>query len=46
MYIELTRMRILYGDITCIYGKAHMTVMYVILKLNINKLSYIESVMF
>ena len=26
MYSELTYMRILYGEITCIYGKAHMTV--------------------
>ena len=26
MYTELTRMRILYCDITCVYEKAHMMV--------------------
>ena len=26
MYTKPTRMRISYGDITCFYGKAHMTI--------------------
>jgi hypothetical protein len=26
MYVELTRMRILYGDIIYVYGKVHVTV--------------------
>jgi len=45
MYTELTRMRIQYGEITYIYGKAHVTVMKVIFRFNITKLSYIDNVM-
>jgi hypothetical protein len=45
MYIELTRMKILYRDITYVYRKAHVTIVQVILRLEIIKLSYIENVM-
>jgi len=45
MYTELTSMRIPYGEITYVYGKTHVTVVYVILRLEITKLSYIENVM-
>jgi len=41
MYTELTCMRILYRDITCVYGKTHMTIVQVILTLEITELSYI-----
>jgi hypothetical protein len=41
---KLTYMRISYGKITCFYRKAHMMVVQMILKLEISKLSYIESV--
>jgi hypothetical protein len=44
MNTKLTRMRISYGEITYIYGKAHIMVVQVIIKLEINKLSYIENV--
>jgi hypothetical protein len=36
MYIELTRMRISYGKITYVYGKAHVIIVLVILILEIN----------
>jgi len=45
MHIKLTRMRISYGAITYVYGKAHMTIVYVILRIEITKLSYIENFM-
>jgi hypothetical protein len=38
-------MRILYGEITYIYGKAQVIVMQVIIRFEITKLSYIENVM-
>jgi len=41
MYTELTGMRITYEEIIYVYEKTHMTVVYVILKLEITKLSYI-----
>jgi hypothetical protein len=46
MYIELTRMRISYVEITDIYGKAHVTVVQMILGLEITKSSYIENIIF
>ena len=42
MCAELTSMKILYRKITYIYGKAHMIVVLIILRLDINKLSYIK----
>ena len=45
MYTELTRMRISYKEITCAYGKTHVTVMYVIFRLEIIKLSYIKKIL-
>ena len=39
-------MRISYGKITCVYRKAHMNVVQMILKPKIIKLSYIENIMF
>ena len=45
IYTELTHMRISYAKITYVYRKAHVTVVYVILRLEITKLSYICSVM-
>jgi len=39
-------MRILYEEITCVYGNAYVIIMQVILRLEITKLSYIENVMF
>ena len=45
MYTELTLMRILYGEITYVYENAHVIVVYVILRLEITKLSYIENIM-
>jgi hypothetical protein len=44
IYTELTFKRILYGEITYVYGKAHMIVVQVIIRLEVTKLSYIESV--
>ena len=44
MYIEQTCMRILYGEITYVHGKVHVTVVQVILRLEVTKLSYIENV--
>jgi len=46
MYSELTQIRISYGEIICVYGKAHMTVVLVVFRLEITKLSYIRNVMF
>jgi len=46
MHTKLNRMRILYVEIIYIYGKAHVTVVYVILRLEITKSSYIENVIF
>ena len=46
MYTKLTRNIITYGEIIYVYGKVYMVVVYMILKLEITKLSYIESVMF
>ena len=45
LYTELTHKIIQYGEITYVYGKTHVTVVYVILRLEITKLSYIENVM-
>ena len=42
MYTKLTYMKTPYGDITCVYGKIHVTVMYMIIGLEITKLFYIE----
>jgi hypothetical protein len=36
----------LYEEITCVYRKTHMVIVYVILKLEIAKLSYIENAIF
>jgi hypothetical protein len=44
MYAELTRMQILYKEITYVYEKAHVIVVYVILRLEITKLVYIQNV--
>jgi hypothetical protein len=44
IYTELIFKRILYGEITYVYGKAHMIVVQVIIRLEVTKLSYIESV--
>jgi hypothetical protein len=44
IYTELTHMRISYAKITYVYGKAHVTVVWVILRLEITKLSYIWNV--
>jgi hypothetical protein len=41
---KLTCMRISYGKITCFYRKAYMMVVQMIIKLEISKFSYIESV--
>jgi hypothetical protein len=38
-------MRILYGEITYVYGKAQVIIMQVIIRLEITKLSYIENIM-
>jgi hypothetical protein len=46
MYTKLTHMEIPYGEIICVYGKAHMIVMEMILKFEITKLSYIENIIF
>jgi len=46
MYTKLTHMINPYGEITCVYEKAHMTVVQVIFRLDVTKLSYIESVIF
>jgi hypothetical protein len=45
MYIELTRIRISYGQITYIHGKVHVTVVWMILIFEIIKLSHIKNVM-
>jgi hypothetical protein len=45
MYTKLTRMRISYGEITYVYGKAHVTVVSVIFKLEIINSYYIKNVM-
>jgi hypothetical protein len=39
-------MRIPYRETDCVYEKAHVMIVLVILKLEITKLSYIENVMF
>jgi len=39
-------MMMLYEEITCVYRKTHMVIVYVILKLEIAKLSYIENAIF
>jgi hypothetical protein len=31
MFTKLTRIRILYEEITCVYGKAHVTVVLIML---------------
>jgi hypothetical protein len=36
----------LYEDITCVYRKIHVVIVYVILRLKIAKLSYIENTIF
>jgi len=36
----------LYEEITCVYRKTHMVIVYVILRLEITKLSYIENAIF
>ena len=46
IYTELTYMKILYEKITCDHEKAYVMVMYVILRLEITKLFYIENVIF
>jgi len=45
MYTELFHMRIPYREITYVFRKVHVTVVYMILRLEINKSSYIENVM-
>jgi hypothetical protein len=45
IYTELTYKRISYREVTYVYGKAHMIVVQVIIRLEVTKLSYIESVM-
>ena len=39
MYTKLTCMRIPYGEVICVYGKAHVTTVKVIFRLEIIKLS-------
>ena len=46
IYTELTYIKILYEKITCDHEKVYVMVMYVILRLEITKLSYIENVNF
>jgi hypothetical protein len=45
IHTELTCIRISYGEITCVYGKVHMTVMWVIFILEITKLSYVKKIL-
>ena len=42
MYTKLTRLRIVYKEITCIYEKTHVIVMQVIPRLEITMLSSIK----
>ena len=44
MFIELTCIRILYVEITYIYEKTHVTIVYVILGLEITKSFYIKKI--
>ena len=46
MYTELTCIGISYEDITYVYEKAHITVIYMIFRLDITKLSCIKNIMF
>ena len=44
MYTNLTYIRILYGENIHVYGKTHMIVIDLIIRLEITKLSYIRNV--
>ena len=45
MYAKPICMRILYGNVTCIYEKSHMTMVRMIFRFEITKLSYIRNAM-
>jgi len=45
MYIEITRMKISYGEVNYVYEKAYVIIIQVILIFTITKLSYIKNVM-